>query len=170
MSIYPIYIDSTTSGAQLSIGTVNTSTILLGNINSSTNVTGNLTLSKPIILGSAPTASTQIGWIIAGTLASFPNTATIAIPTAGIWLFTWCITLDNAVSLTTWGNSLITGTNVPKNQSFPMSLVNGSVSVGTGGSIVVNATVSTYTVTCAGSSSGYTISTNYSYLQAVRIA
>lgn len=129
-----------------------------------------LSISCPLTLGSTPTGSTQIGWIIAGTFGTVANPASVAIPTAGIWLFTWNITFDCGGAATTWGYSQISGANVPKNQSFPVSMVNSSNSIGTGGSIVVVATVSTYTLQFYGSSTAYSISTGYSYLQAVRIA
>jgi hypothetical protein len=79
MSLYPIYIDSSVSGAQLSIGATNTSTILLGNANCSTNIYGNVSIGNvsatnvsigtlsvinPITIGYSvkPTTSNQIGW------------------------------------------------------------------------------------------------------------
>ena len=84
MSIYPIYIDSTTSGSQLSIGTVNASTILFGNVNSSTTVNGlfsvsNISINGNLAMGTGknitlqpntgytnPLDATQLGYVFSG--------------------------------------------------------------------------------------------------------
>lgn len=84
MALNPIYIDSSISGAQLSIGTINSSTINIGNVNSSTNLAGitnsailKTTSIEPITTsGNLNIASTtNTGAVTIGNLA---NTTTLA--------------------------------------------------------------------------------------------
>ena len=127
----------------------------------------NITLSGTV----TPTAGSQLGGLTQGTITSTVATpATLDIPTAGVYLFTWNITLNCGGVYTTWANSQISGTGVLKYQSHPYSVVNSFNSVGTSGSMVINATASTYSITFVGSSTAYSVSSTYSFFQAVRIA
>jgi hypothetical protein len=165
---------TTTSIDTVSAGTMNigknASTINIGTSGTNVSILSKaISLASPLTLGTTPTGSTQLGWIISGTIGTVIGTpASVAIPIAGIWLFTYNITY-NVTGTTSWASSQLSGTNVPL-ILFPYSYINSANAISTCGSIVVNATASTYTVTFYGSSSGYTVSTGYSYLQAVRIA
>ena len=126
-------------------------------------------------LGSAPPGTTggpspYLGSVITGTITASTSTpATLTIPVAGIYLFSFNITLNSGGAYQTWGTTQITGANVPSFQSWPSFSVNASNSVGGGGSLVVNATASTYSITFSGSSSAYSVSSGFCYFQATRI-
>jgi hypothetical protein len=66
MSLYPIYIDSSVAGAQLSIGTTNVSFVNIGNANCSTTVNGALNSTGTVSTGALTPASISCS----GTLSS----------------------------------------------------------------------------------------------------
>jgi len=109
--------------------------------------------------------------VVNGTITANVNIpATLDIPVAGIYLFMFNITLNCGGAYQTWGNMQIGGVNTGINQSHPCTVVNSSNSVGSSGSIVINATASQYSVTFSGSSTAYSVSLTYSFFKAIRIA
>jgi hypothetical protein len=97
----------------------------------------------------------------------------LTIVTPGIYYFSHAINLNNTSGqYPIWGNSYISGANVPGNASFPFSGSNSLYSIVTSGSIIINATASTYTISFVSNvdRSFYSVSAGFSYFQAVRIA
>ena len=84
-------------------------------------------------------------------------------------MFIFNITLNCGGAYQTWGNMQIGGVNTGINQSHPCTVVNSSNSVGSSGSITINATVSQYSITFVGSSTSYTVVPSFSFFKAIRI-
>jgi hypothetical protein len=110
---------SGTSARTISVGsTLATSTI---------NLNGNVTLSKPLILGIVPTASTQLGYTTSGTLSN--NTGgpgnyllgSLTIPTVGVYIISFVIQL-NCSALPTSGYIQLQFPNTPPQLVFSPSI------------------------------------------------
>ena len=120
-------------------------------------------------------AGTQIGAIIFGTISSTTvinggSCATLTIPTPGIYLFNFTISLGGAI---TYGFLYLTGTNLLSSSQtiFPFGINISATGPSSTGSCVINAVAGTYGLSINTSAGSLTATSYaYSFFTATRIA
>ena len=127
----------------------------------------------PITLGTTPSSPTQIGFLynptVSTTIVSSGSTqASINIGAAGYYLFTFCLSWNTNLTLPTSFYTVLTGTN-STGTNYGSCAVNGQ-NLSCGGSVIINCTASTYSLSIQyGSATGTNVFQG-PYFQALRIA
>ena len=160
----------TTSAATLSLGTANATTVNINSGTNATNINGNVTLTKPLALGSVPTADTQLGFITAGTFGSAVlnpaggTCGTIILPQIGRYIVSYVMAFTyggvSPTNLQTALNGVVVGYSVLNNvilTNVQTQIINNTVAA------------TTYNITYFYSAGPTAFRPSDSYLQAIRI-
>jgi len=144
--------------------------VTIGNSGNNIALNGSVTLAKPLILGTIPTATSQIGYISSNTLSTVTATgdftlSTLTLP-AGIHLITLNVQMNFSVTPTLLLFNF-TGTNTSTQAMLGVVRPTSTYSFFCTGSQVVNTTASSYTVFVVNTSG--TASSVSGYFQAVRL-
>ena len=144
--------------------------ITIGGTASPISLVGPVSLSKPLILGSAPSASTLLGFLYSSSVNNIASSASpwtilsIPILTAGIYIF--ALEIQSTYGPIAQFQMELTGINVPQSNFGKSELLLGSV-LTSSGTVIVNCTASTYTMKITYSA---TLSSVFANMNAVRIA
>jgi hypothetical protein len=155
-------LDRRTSGS-LSIGS--------NALTTAVSIQKQLTLSNPLILGSAPTLSTELGNTTTGTINAFGTSgytsATLTIVTAGVYMFNFAFQFTGSGS-PSFCNSVLSGSGV-KSTPYGYSTINTTNVISEGTQIVI-ATATVYNITSVFGSAVTGVNATNSYFTATRIA
>jgi hypothetical protein len=158
-----------TASVSISTGTT-TGDVTIGNSSNAVKVNGAVTLAKPLILGTAPTANTQIGFLQSNTLSTFTATgnytlSSLTLP-AGVYLLNLNVQMNFSISPTILLFNF-TGSGVDTLNFLGNLRPTSTYSFFCTASQVVNTTASSYTVFVTNSSG--TATSVSGVFQAVRI-
>jgi len=147
------------SNVQILNGTGSTGIINLGSATSTTQVNSILTLARPIVLGTVPTANTQLGYTVFDTITNTGNITSftafnifssyVSLP-AGVWLITFSVRIKSTVAMTIQSYNIYGVDNVggvaygQTTNTYPSS----TTDIGNTGTFVISSSgSSTYNVT-----------------------